>query len=729
MGKRKMDRRTFVQVSAAGAAAAALASQVGCLGHFEKGRGEEVQSTVVPTTCEVCPNKCSVLAVVEGGVIRKLNPNPENPKSRGMLCARGNAAVKQVYDPDRLKQPLIREGARGEGKWRPVSWDEAFDHTAKKLSEIKEKYGPQGVVFSSTEGFQEIFFKNLGYAFGSPNIVRHPTLCLGSVNLAYSATFGTVPSFDMLNADYVIISGANRFESIITPDTMDLIGSVMLRKAKLVYLDPRFTVTAAKADHWYPIRPGTDMAFILAMLNVIISEGRHDKDFVATFCTGFEQLAQHVARYTPDWAEKETEIPARDIVRIAREFADAAPRALYYAGRRSSWYRDDFQMRRAQAILNAVVGNWDHEGGMVPNAKIALGEYLFLPWDDPVAERVDQIGTNFPLAAKGDGVYLKLRENVLSGKPYPVKGWMIYKQDPLNALPDQAKTLRMLQQMDFVAAIDIQMSDTAWFADVVFPESTYLERLDPVEMMPGIWPAVVMRQQVVKPANDTRPCLEIVQGLAKRLELSDFFDYTMDDWVKEQVKDLPVENPLDYMRKHGVFASKEPPKYGATLKPDHRFITKTGKIELFSERLQESGYDPLPVYRPPSEPGPDQFRMILGRKGFFTHANNTNNPWLHEFAPTNDLWIHPKRASGLGVATGDEVEVSSTSGTVRLKARVTDEIRPDCVFMLHGFGKKSRWQKLAFENGACDAQVLETAWDQVSGNAAFHETFVKVRKV
>ncbi|PYV21335.1 MAG: molybdopterin oxidoreductase, partial [Acidobacteria bacterium] len=195
----------------------------------------------------MCVNKCSVVAVVNNGVIQKLNPNPENPRSRGMLCARGNAGLQQVYDPDRLKIPLIRAGARGEGKWRRATWDEAWDFAAQKLSGVKAKYGPQGTLWSSSESFQEIFFKNLGLAFGSPNVARHPTLCLASLNLAYSTTFGTVPSFDLLNAKYIIMSGANRMESFITPDTMDLVGSTTERKARLIYLDPRFTVTASKA--------------------------------------------------------------------------------------------------------------------------------------------------------------------------------------------------------------------------------------------------------------------------------------------------------------------------------------------------------------------------------------------------------------------------------------------------------------------------------------------------
>ena len=683
----------------------------------------------VPTTCEMCVNKCSVIAVVENGVIHKLNPNPASPKSRGMLCARGNAGIQAVYSQSRLKRPLIRAGARGEGKWRPATWDEAWDFAAQKLSAVKEKYGPQGSLWSSTESFQEVFFRNLAGAFGSPNTVRHPTLCLASVNLAYSATFGTVPAFDLANSKYIIMSGANRFESLITPDTMDLIDSTTERKARLIYLDPRFTVTAAKADEWYPIKPGTDLAFILAMLNVIVGENRQHKEFVDTYTVGYDKLSEHVKSFTPEWAEQETEIPAKDILRIAREFSDAGPRAVYYAGRRSSWYRDDFQTRRAQAILNAIVGSWDHEGGMVPNGKIALGEYDFFPWDDPTAPRVDEIDKNFPMAAKDDGAYLKLRENVLAGTPYPVKAWMIHKQDPMSALPDQAKTIQMFEQMDFVGVIDVQMSDTAWYADVVFPESTYLERQDPVEMMSGIQPVVVYRQPVIQPLHDTKTTLEIVQGLAKRLNLSQYFDFTIEKWVEAQVKELPLDMPLEYLKKHGIYVPPGFPKYGTTLTPDHRFITKSGKIEIYSDRLQEFGYDPLPVYHAPAQPPAGSLRLILGRKAYFTHANSTNNPWLNTFDPENRLWLNPATADSLGIVDGQLVEAASTAGSVRLKAKITQEIRPDCVFMLHGFGKRSKWQRLVAGVGACDAQLLETAWDKVSGNAAMHETFVKVRKV
>src|SRR5260370_40695096 len=183
------------------------------------------------------------------------------------------------------------------------------------------------------------------------------------------------------------------------------------------------------------------------------------------------------------------------------------------------------------------------------------------------------------------------------------------------------------------------------------------------------------------------------------------------------------------MKKHGVFTPAGGPKYGSTLNPEHRFVTKSGKIELYSERLKEAGHDPLPVYQAAPQPPSGKFRLVLGRKAFYTHANTTSNPWLFDFASENRLWINPQSAQSAGVADGDLVEVASSVGTAQLKVKVTQEIRPDCVFMLHGFGKKSPWLKRAYNRGGSDAALLETSGDKISGNAAMHETFGRVRKV
>ena len=726
-----MTRRKFIRTTAAGVAGLSLITIGGLTFRTLRrkpipGPPEHVRE--VNSICGLCVNKCGFRARVEDGVIAKLDPNLLYPKSRGMLCAKGNAGIKVVYDPDRLKYPLIRDGERGSGKWRRAGWDEALDYIAQKLNDIREKHGPESVLFSSTEGFQEEFFISFAEAFGSPNMVRHPTLCLASVNNALYNTFGTTPTFDLKNARYVIIAGANRFESLLTPDSCDLIKNLATRKTHLIYLDPRYTKTASKATEYWPIRPGTDLAFILAMIHVIITEDLYEKDFVNTYCHGFEELKEHVLswNYTPEWAVDECEIPAGDIRRIAREFASEAPRSVFYAGRRSSWYRNDTQMRRGISIVNALVGNWDKEGGMVPKRKLELGELLVFPPDEPGADRVDGLKKKYPLANQGDGVYSSLREAVLSGRPYPVKGWMIYKQDPIHAVSDSAKTIEMMKQMDLIVCIDIQPSDTAWLADVMLPEATYLERDDPLHGLPGIWPVIACRQKVIEPLFESKPNLWIMQQLAEKLDLAEYFDFTIEEILEEQVSPLPVS--LEEVRRMGFYADDKGAVYGSTLNPDYRFRTKSGKIELYSMRYEENGYDPLPVYTPPNAIPPDRFRLVTGRNAYYTHASLQNNVWLHQLCPENRIWIHPRRARAMGIGDGDMVTIKSPVGKAHIKTFLTEGIREDSVFFVHGFGHTSRGLKTAYGIGASDQDLHMTGADEISGNMTFHETWVSIQK-
>ena len=733
-----MNRRRFLRVAGAGTLAGAGAAgltAVGC-GPVRKllqvnnapsarvaARGATAQ---VFSVCDNCVNKCGIIAHVARGRVVKLEPNPAFPKSRGMLCAKGNAGVKTLYDPDRLKYPMIRTGERGSGQFRKATWKEALDYTAERLLAVRERHGPQGVLFSSSESFQERFFRSFAQAWGSPNLVRHPSVCLSSSNLAWFVTYGTVPEFDLAHTDYVIASGANRYESFITPDSVDLSDGAR-RKAKLVYLDPRFTVTASKADEWLPIRPGTDLAFYLALIHVLVQEQLYDRAFVEAYTHGFEELAAHVVRFTPEWASKETEIPADRIRAIAREFAARAPRAVVYRGRRTSWYQNDTEMRHAMAIANVLVGNWDTPGGVIPGEKLDLGapEPPEYPWPD--AERVDAIGERHPLASADDGAYIELRDAVLADRPYPVRGWMIYKQNPMHLLPDRRMTERMFRKMEFVAVIDIQPTDSAWLADVIFPESTYLERTDPVEEFGVPYAFAALRQQVVKPQFSTRPCLDIMKGLAARTGLGHYFDYDIDQYIAAQLAPHGIDRSA--FAATGVWSNRTARTYGATRGPEFRFRTPSGKIELANERLRRNGYPPLPEYAPPAQPPPGQFRLLPGKQAQFTHAANQNNEWLHELCAENRLWLHRGVAGSKGIADGDLVRVRSRVGEVKVRAFVTDRIRPDCVHLPHGFGHTTPALRRAFGRGVSDQDLIEPRWDRISGNAALHETFVTVERV
>jgi len=724
---KKLSRRRFLGLSSCTLATAVVGSQVKVLralatsGDISEPVAGEDQS--VFTTCGMCVNKCGVIARVRNGVIRKLDPNPNFIKSRAMLCARGNAGVKVVYDPDRLKYPLVRTGARGEGKFKVVSWEDALDLVAKNLNEIADKYTRAGVMFASTEGtYQDHFFNQLAECFGSPNTVRHPTLCLSSNIQGFSATFGTNPTPDLLNADYIIMSGANRSEALITPDSIDLLKGDGGRR-KLIYLDPRFTKTAAKADKWFPIKAGTDMAFILAMINVIVTEGLYDKAYIADNTVGFDKLVPHVKPYTPEWAEGECEIPAAEIRKIAREFADAAPKAVYYQGRRSSFTSNDTQMRRAMAILNAVVGNWDVKGGLVPNAGIKLAKHDYLaPWYDDVPDRIDAGSVTF--LSEKDGSWPVVQERVLAADPYPVKGMMIYKQNVLASVPNRAKTLKMMDQMDFICTIDITMSDAAWYSDVILPEATYLERQDPIESLGGPVPVAVFRQPAIEAQFESKPCLWIMKELAARLgeEVAETFDFTMDEVIHHQVKDNP--QILVDLKEKGVYFERTEPNYGST--KGKKLKTVSGKIELYSQRYADAGHDPLPVYTAPEAIPAGKFKLIVGRHAYFTHGTTANNAYLHEIMPENTLWLHSASAKQAGLNNGDLVKVKSSVGEETLRLEVTDKIRPDCVYMAHGFGVLSKGLSNIKGVGGCDAALIETKYCPISGNAAMHETLVEV---
>ncbi|MCP3872211.1 MAG: molybdopterin-dependent oxidoreductase, partial [Desulfobacteraceae bacterium] len=222
------------------------------------------------SACDMCFNKCGLIAQVENHVVKKLDPNPKSLKSRGMLCARGNAGVKQLYDPDRLKYPLLRKGARGEGKWQRLSWDQALDHAAEQLDKIGKQYTRCGFLFLAGTDMQSTFVLQFAEAYGSYIFISHESNCLLSRNRAFLDTYGVMPTPDVLNCKYVVMPGSNRFEALVTPDSMDLMTARTSKtdKAKLVVLDPRYTKTAALADEWYAIKPGTDMAFFLSIANV-----------------------------------------------------------------------------------------------------------------------------------------------------------------------------------------------------------------------------------------------------------------------------------------------------------------------------------------------------------------------------------------------------------------------------------------------------------------------------
>jgi thiosulfate reductase / polysulfide reductase chain A len=475
----------------------------------------------VPTLCEMCVNKCAAIAHVEDNIVKKLDPNPLFPKSRNMLCARGQAGIHALYDPDRLKYPLIRAGERGDGKYKRATWDEAYKYIAEKLTKIVDEEGDNRstIGYCAGEGLGEHTFKSfMSDKFGSSNFLNHSTICLQSTVTGYTLTIGGYGIADLENAKYVIMAGANRAEAILTPDTMDLFKRTRGRGTKLVVIDPRYTNTAMHADTYVPIKPGTDLALVLSLTYVVLLGQFYNKEYVENNFADFDKYKKHIldGGYTPEWAEKITGIPAATICKIAHDFMAAAPQAIYYQGRRTTWSKNDFQLRRAMALFTALGGGVDVKGGIVFGHKLPLGDHaITAPMYANAQPRIDK---DAAAVVGATGSWVAWRNMVAAGKtPYPVRGMFVYKQNPMLAVPDTARTAEMFRKMDLVVVIDTMPSDTAMFADVILPECTYLEREDAVQSFPGIEPAIALRMKAIEPMYETKPVIEIMRGLGEVL--------------------------------------------------------------------------------------------------------------------------------------------------------------------------------------------------------------------
>ncbi len=510
----------------------------------------------VATICEMCVNKCTAYAKVEDGVIKKLDPNPLFPKSKNMLCARGDAGVHALYDPDRLKYPLIRIGKKGEGRFRRATWEEAYDAILNGTKEFKglkqildeERDNRSTLGYCAGEGMGEHTFKLfMGDLMGSTNFVNHSSICLKTTTAGYALTLGAYGKADLENASYVIMAGANRAEAILTPDTMDMFKRTRGRGLKLIVVDPRYTNTAQHADKWLGIKVGTDLAFVLALTYVVMKEVLYNKKFARRNMSHFEEYKKHILEnnYTPEWAEKITGIDARTIRTIARDFMAHAPKAIYYQGRRTAWSLQDFQLRRAQAIFTALGGGIDIKGGIVFGKKLPLGDHTVdYPIYNNTKQRIDKHEATF---IGPNGTWIGFRNMIAEKRtPYPLRVLFAYKQNPMQSVPNIAKTRQMFENLDLTVTIDTMPSDTVMMSDVVLPECTYLEREDPVKSFGGVEPAIVLRNKVIEPMYETKALFDILKGLSKAIEKPLFeISAKYDPELKEALEDDGFQDTFD----------------------------------------------------------------------------------------------------------------------------------------------------------------------------------------
>lgn len=723
-----ISRRKFLKVSGFTIGAATVASGLRPLVKgANKINSDKVKGiTKIPTFCDICFWKCGAIAYLKDGELWKIEGNPDDPLSKGRLCPRGTGGIGAHTDPDRLRSPLIRTKERGEEKWKEVTWSEAFDYIANKMQKIKSEYGPESLAFFS-HGIGGNFLKHTLMAYGTHNISA-PSFaqCRGPRDVGFELTFGEAigspERTDIENSKCLVLIGSHLGENMHNSQVQEFANAVQ-NDAEIIVVDPRFSVAASKAKYYLPIKPGTDMVLLLAWMNVIVKEKLYDVDYVAKYGFGFEQFASEISNYTPEWAYPETGIEPELIRKTARVMSMHKPATLIHPGRHTTWYGDDAQRSRAVALLNALLGSWGRKGGFFYPTKYSLPGYPYPEYPTPQRPKADNPDNKYPFAS--EEITTGIREATITGKPYPIKGWFVYATNLMHALPNEAETIKAIQNLDLMVVVDVIPSEIAGWADVILPESVYLERYDDLHSSPFKEQFLGLRQPVVDAPGDQKPNWWIAKKLAEKLGLGHYFPWkNIEEYIEFRLNKGGIS--FDELKKKGIIKGNKVPIYIEDgIEPT--YATPSGKIEFYSTQLRDAGFDPVPKYKQPEAPPPGYFRLLFGRSPVHSFSRTQSNRLLMDIMDENEIWVNNDIAERYGLKNAQHIRLKNQDGVVsnKIKVKVTERIRTDCVYMVHGFGHNSRMLKGAYGKGASDAQlVTKYATDPLMGGTGMNVNFV-----
>ncbi|MCD6596789.1 MAG: molybdopterin-dependent oxidoreductase [Bacteroidales bacterium] len=690
----------------------------------------------IPTMCGMCAVRCPIEVHVRDGNPVWLQGNTIDAGMGTSLCPKGAAGISFEQDDERPQQPMIRTGPRGSGQWRKVSWDEALDYIAERLNKVRKKYGGRAIALSDRSGPFIDLTKSFLKAIGSPNYFDHDCSCGGNAHNASLSVFGVgrlSMGYDIANTKHIVLYGRNIVESLQVKEVRAFM-EALDAGAKCTYIDPRSTITASYADRFWRIRPGADYALNQAIIHEILNKKLYDKAFVDRWIEGMGNLEQSVKTTTPEWAEKETGIPAQEIRDFVQEVAKDAPHVIFHPGWMTARHSQSFHVSRSTLIINALFGAIEVPGGLIfVKSPKDMGGGNMKHLADAIPEvnepRVDGAGSEHPQWDEEIGILHRLYETLRTEKPYKIGAYIAYRHDPLSGLSDPEAQKKAMESLDLLVSIDVNYSETAWQSDVILPEASYLERSNILAQIFAPSPFFMIRQKVMEPRFNTRPAWWIFRELLRRMDLGQYMDFDdIEDIWSYQLQGTGIK--IEELKEKGIVSVTDKPTLFDRAK-GLRFGTTSGKIEIISPKLTKAGLESLPAYRP-LEPLPDgQFRLIFGKVAQLNHAQSTNNPLLAERVIDNPLWIHPEAAKKLGIANGDEIEICSADLKVSSKAFVTSGIHPEAVYLIHGLGRTVPLQTRACNRGVADQRLqiggLER-FDPAGGGLAMIETVVSIEK-
>ena len=672
-----------------------------------------------------CPDTCATLVTVQNGRAVRIAGDPEHPFTQGFLCAKVNRYIERTYHPDRLVHPLRRTGAKGEGRFARVSWDEALDEVAHRLGAIAQSGdGPQAILpysYAGTMGMLQgsSMDRRFFHALGASKLDR--TICSMAGTVGMRMTIGANIGADgegLPESDLVLLWGTNTLTS--NPHLWPFVLEARRRGAPIIAIDPIRTRTAAQCDEWIGIRPGTDAALALGMIHVMFAEGLEDADYIERYTMGIEALRERAADYPPERVAGITGVPVDCIIDLGRR----------YGRSRACFIRVNYGLQRHAgggmavrtiACLPALAGHWRRAGGGVQLSTSANFRFntAALMRDDfsPPVRTINMIRLGEALAMPDAGV----------GGP-PVRALVVYNSNPAAVAPDSSAVQRGLRRDDlFTVVLEHFQTDTADYADILLPATTQLEHWD-VHLAYGHH-HVTLNRPAIGPIGESLPNTEIFRRLAARMGMHDpaFADDDITlirqalDSAHASMRGVTFEELLE--RGHMRLAVPRPYLPFA----DGGFPTPSGKCEFRSERCAAMGLDPLPTYTPPyesSERAPElvaryPLTLISSPRHQFLNTTFVNVDSLRRGAEP-EIMIHPADAASRAIAPGMAVVVGNDRGRFGAVARVTDEIRQGVVW-----APSIWWGKLAPDGANANRTTSQLETDMGHG-PVFYDNQVEV---
>ncbi|MBU5435461.1 molybdopterin-dependent oxidoreductase [Pseudoflavonifractor sp. MSJ-37] len=651
------------------------------------------------TVCEICLNNCGVDAWVQDGKVVKVEGSPECP-DRGRLCVKGYASRDYIYRADRIKTPLRRVGRRGEGKFEPISWDEAYTEIARKLNGYKKEFGADSVAFyTGYSKWYRTMFHRFVHSFGTRNYGTESSSCFQAMRMANILTGGSLSRPDIAHAELFLAWAYDPFYSSVFH--YDMIEKQREKGMKVICIDPKVTPFSQLADIHLRPRAGTDGALALYFGQYLIAHGAVDQAYIDAHVHGYPEYAAYVKEFSAERTAQLTGIPVDQLEAAGALLTEDRRFAISLGAAPLTHHRNGVQNIRALLALSAISGSYDREGGNIPtefanpkmNADCDVGDERFIDEVRPEGGR-PKIGTDrFPVWSEliDEFQAMDLSRQILEGTPYPIQAVFSLGMNA-RMFPGDGKLFQALSQVGFFVDVDIFLTDTAKYADIVLPACTSFERAQFQGGFMGHYfntPTVRWLDPVIEPLYESKSDADILCELANYLELDDpILRKGYEACSRYLLRRVGVTfSELQTTHATTRIPGKEPYRPGDNTA--HGYATPTGKFELTSEVLRRHGFDPLPTYRPSAdEHDPEEYPLQLtagGRLPYHFHSRFQNSALKKVFRPESMADISPEDAKALRIRQGDAIALTTAYGTIRLKANVTHTVAPGAVFVYQDY--------------------------------------------